>query len=139
MSFNPTRKPCQTKHARNSSDTATSGNSSNKRALLSATADSTRRNTSTNGSEVIVSRLHKTLSVFRRERDDLYRSRELALERHKIIASERQEMEQIVQCLTLKVQELEAKAHDAGAGGSELDDLKMEVEKLNGDVRTSID
>lgn len=43
-----------------------------------------------NGREEIVDKLHGALAAFRRERDDLYRKKELATERLRLVTEERE-------------------------------------------------
>lgn len=88
------------------------------------------------GSEQLVGKLHGALAVFRKERDDLYRSKELAQERLRLIVEERQAMEKAVNAMQIKLNELNCKIQ-GNDESKDLATLQSEVERLDQEVRKS--
>ena len=90
----------------------------------------------TSGSEEIVGKLHGALAVFRKERDDLHRSKELSHERLRLVTEERQAMEKTVNAMQAKLNELNNKAKGNGES-NDLATFQAEVERLDQEVRYS--
>jgi len=88
---------------------------------------------SNNGREEIVDKLHGALAAFRRERDDLYRKKELATERLRLVTEEREALEKTLRGMQEKLNVLNMSASDRGR--HELAKLEQEVERLNKEVR----
>lgn len=85
------------------------------------------------GREEIVDKLHGALAAFRRERDDLNRKKELAMERLRLVTEEREAMEKTIRAMQEKLDQLEKSVSDAGK--LQLIQLEKEVERLNQEVR----
>ena len=88
---------------------------------------------SNNGREEIVDKLHGALAAFRRERDDLYRKKELATERLRLVTDERQAVEKTLRAMQEKFNVLNKSVSEEGK--HELAMLEQEVERLNKEVR----
>jgi SMC interacting uncharacterized protein involved in chromosome segregation len=85
------------------------------------------------GREEIVDKLHGALAAFRRERDDLYRKKELATERLRLVTEEREAMEKTIRAMHEKLDELNKSVSDEGK--MQLVKSEQEVERLNREVR----
>lgn len=85
-----------------------------------------------NGREEIVDKLHGALAAFRRERDDLFRKKELATERLKLVSEERVAMEKTLRGMQEKLNMLNKSA--SAEGKQELAMLEQEVVRLNNEV-----
>ena len=87
--------------------------------------------------EAIVDKLHGALSVLRRERDDLRRSKELSTERLCLIREERQAMKKNVQAMQSKLEKLTELAASAKSkdGVNDVAKMQQEVETLKKEVR----
>jgi hypothetical protein len=86
------------------------------------------------GSEKLVGKLHEALAVFRKERDDLYRSKELAHERLRLIVEERNTVEKAVNAMQIKLNALNGKIQGKDET-KDLSTLQTEVERLDQEVR----
>ncbi len=86
------------------------------------------------GSEKLVGKLHEALAAFRKERDDLYRSKELAHERLRLIVEERQAVEKAVNAMQIKLNELNGKIQGSD-DTKDLSTLQTEVARLDREVR----
>ncbi len=86
------------------------------------------------GSEKLVGKLHGALAVFRKERDDLYRSKELAHERLRLIVEERHTVEKAVNAMQIKLNTLNGKIQGKDET-KDLSTLQTEVERLDQEVR----
>lgn len=84
--------------------------------------------------EAIVDKLHGALSVLRRERDELHRSKELALERYRLAKEEREAAEQRNKSLQQKYDEIES-ADTKQKRQNDITALNAEVERLSREVR----
>lgn len=90
-----------------------------------------------NQREAIVDKLHGALSILRRERDDLHRSKELAMERLNLAKDERIQGEQNLSVLQIRynkidsIEEKEIRLNDIGRLQSEVDRLSREVSGLD--------
>jgi hypothetical protein len=86
-----------------------------------------------NQREAIVDKLHGALSILRRERDDLHRSKELAMERLNLAKDERingQENLSVLQIRFNKIDSIDGKQvrlNDIGKLQSDVDRLSREV------------
>lgn len=85
-----------------------------------------------NGREEIVDKLHGALASFRRERDDLYRKKELASERLRVANEDTEHMEKILRSMQEKLNVL--KKSESDQGKLELCKLEHDVERLNKEV-----
>lgn len=84
--------------------------------------------------EEIVDRLHDTLSVLRRERDELHRANQLAIERLRLLKEERVAAEKNLSTLQSKYNGIvSSNAKDERRG--EISKLQSEVERLGREVR----
>lgn len=84
--------------------------------------------------EAIVDKLHGALSVLRRERDELHRSKELALERYRLAKEEREAAEQRNKSLQQKYDEIES-VDTKQKRQNDITALNAEVERLSREVR----
>lgn len=94
---------------------------------MSSSNDSSNNN---NGREAIVDKLHGALAAFRRERDDLHRKKELAVERMRLVKEEHDATEKTVRSMQAKLMELQSSA-SSEAAQREVAKLRQEVERLN--------
>lgn len=94
---------------------------------------SQHRHPASAGSEQIVGKLHGALAVFRKERDDLFRSKELSNERLRLVVEERQAMEKTVNAMQGKLKELNGKIQGKDESKN-LETLQTEVERLDQEV-----
>lgn len=84
--------------------------------------------------EEIVDRLHDTLSVLRRERDEIHRANQLAIERLRLLKEERVAAEKNLSTLQSKYNGIvSSNAKDERRG--EISKLQSEVERLGREVR----
>ncbi len=86
------------------------------------------------GNEVIVDRLHGALASYRKERDDLHRRKELAVERLRLVKEERISLENNVQEMQKKLVELTSAAQGKQSATSDFHILENEVKRLNKEV-----
>ena len=87
--------------------------------------------------EVIVDKLQEALAAFRRERDDLHRKKELAMERFRLAKEARQDIEQKIKQMGTKLAELKENAAGNNDGGNNaILKLQQEVERLGREVGT---
>ena len=94
---------------------------------------SQHRHLASAGSEQIVGKLNGALAVFRKERDDLFRSKELSHERLRLIVEERLAMEKTVNVMQGKLNELNSKIQGKD-DSKNLETLQTEVERLDQEV-----
>lgn len=90
--------------------------------------------------EVIVDKLHSALATLRRERDELHRSKELAIERVKLAKEERSNTEKTVNSLQNHLDTLISSLPGTGSNSVEIEItiLKNEVERLTQEVRITL-
>ena len=90
--------------------------------------------------EVIVDKLHSALATLRRERDELHRSKELAIERVKLAKEERSNTEKTVNSLQIHLDTLISSLPGTGVNSVEMEItiLKNEVERLTQEVRITL-
>lgn len=90
--------------------------------------------------EAIVDKLHGALAVLRRERDELYRAKELSAERLRLVREERQAVEKNVQSMQSKLEDLTEAAAAAKDkdGHNNILSLQEEVERLGKEVSGTI-
>ena len=86
------------------------------------------------GNEVIVDRLHGALASYRKERDDLHRRKELAVERLRLVKEERIFLESNVQDIQKKLVELTSAAQGKQSVTSDFNRLENDVKRLNKEV-----
>lgn len=93
--------------------------------------------------EAIVEKLHGTLSILRRERDEVHRAKELAMERLRLAKEETERMERTLKASQQKYDALMAQSNNSGGsendGGkgnesTEIKKLKKEVERIGREV-----
>ena len=89
--------------------------------------------------EVIVDKLNGALANFRRERDEVHRSKELALERLRLIREERILAERNVHLMQEKYEQMikSISSHTNGKD-DEIAKLQVEVERLSREVRFNV-
>jgi len=97
---------------------------------------STMNQNSGKSGEGIVDRLNGALSALRRERDELHRQKDLALERLKLVKEERVAVEKVVQSMRLELQQLNIDTSDEGrkTENESIEMLVKEVETLSKEV-----
>jgi uncharacterized coiled-coil DUF342 family protein len=88
---------------------------------------------SENGGEDIVDRISGALSTLRRERDELHRKKELAIERLKMVKEERISVEKVVQSMQHELEQLTSEA-DRKVQDEMLVQIEKEVERLRSEV-----
>jgi uncharacterized coiled-coil DUF342 family protein len=85
--------------------------------------------------EAIVDKLHVALASFRRERDEVHRSKELAVERLRLVREERMEAEKTIQSMQQKYdQMIQSINFKEGSQDDEITKLQQEVERLSREV-----
>lgn len=89
-------------------------------------------NNNNNGREEIVDKLHGALAAFRRERDDLFRKKELATERLRVVQEDKSALEKNIRAIQEKLTVLNKSVSDEGK--HQLAKLQQEVEHLNKEV-----
>ena len=86
--------------------------------------------------EAIVDKLHVALATFRRERDEVHRSKELSFERLRLSREERMAAETIVQSMQEKYDKMmSSMASPHGNQDDEIKKLQSEAERLSREVR----
>jgi len=86
--------------------------------------------------EAIVEKLHGALSALRRERDDSHRSKELSMERLRIVKDEREAVEKMVRAMQLKLIEMQSSANDDELNNpNSIARLQSEVDRLSNEVK----
>eukprot|EP00586_Coscinodiscus_wailesii_P021006 CAMPEP_0172496176 /NCGR_PEP_ID=MMETSP1066-20121228/82865_1 /TAXON_ID=671091 /ORGANISM="Coscinodiscus wailesii, Strain CCMP2513" /LENGTH=234 /DNA_ID=CAMNT_0013268335 /DNA_START=65 /DNA_END=769 /DNA_ORIENTATION=+ len=85
--------------------------------------------------ELIVDKLNSALAVIRRERDELHRSKELAVERLRLAREERQAFQKTVRSMEEKLKELNDAVSTGKNDKSELLRLQKEVEQLGKEAK----
>ena len=89
-----------------------------------------------NPREELVDKLHGTLSILRRERDELHRAKQLAVERLHLIKEERSTAESNLRTLQEKYDRI-VSSHQRDERRNEIVKLQSEVERLGREVRNS--
>jgi chromosome segregation ATPase len=89
-----------------------------------------------NSREELVDKLHGTLSILRRERDELHRAKQLAVERLHLIKEERSTAESNLHTLQQKYDRI-VSSHQRDERRNEIVKLQSEVERLGREVRNS--
>jgi len=89
-----------------------------------------------NQREEIVDRINSALSAFRKERDDIYRQKELALERLRLVKEERAAIETTVESMQEQLDQLiSASREGIGRENDDISNLEREVDRLLREVR----
>ena len=86
-----------------------------------------------NPREELVDKLHGTLSTLRRERDELHRSKQLAIERLRLIKEERVNAEDNIRLLNKKYENI-ISSNAQQERRAEIAKLQREVERLGREV-----
>ena len=91
--------------------------------------------------EAIVDKLNGALAVLRRERDELHRTKELAMERLRLAKEERMSMEKSVRTIQNKLHKLSSSVSGEGnqAENNDISKAQQEVERLTREVRIEAD
>ncbi len=89
--------------------------------------------------EAIVDKLHGALATFRRERDEVHRAKELAVERLRLAREEREAAERTVQSMQEKYDRLiksvsSSSKSNSNSNDDEITKLQAEVERLSREV-----
>ena len=100
-------------------------NSTRRSTMLSASFDQDAR-------EEIVDKLHGALSAFRRERDELHRKKELAVERLRVAKEQQEATEKTIHDMQDKLNHISKSGSDDA--NKELKGIEKEVERLHREV-----
>jgi uncharacterized coiled-coil DUF342 family protein len=94
---------------------------------------------SSSSREIIVDKLHGALATFRRERDEVHRAKELAVERLRLVREERVATERNVNAMQEKYDEMMSAASSNRNQVDDIDNLQAEVDRLSREVRNNHD
>lgn len=87
------------------------------------------------GESALITKLHAKLSLFRRDRDDAHRQKELSVERLRIVRKDREAAAAEVRAMQSKLLEMregtKRKIGEVAVVEKEVDGLRMEVRYLN--------
>lgn len=92
---------------------------------------------SSSNREIIVDKLHGALATFRRERDEVHRAKELAVERLRLVREERMASERNVNAMQEKYDEMMNTVSSNGSQDDDIDKLQAEVDRLSREVRNN--
>ncbi len=94
---------------------------------------------SSSNREIIVDKLHGALATFRRERDEVHRAKELAVERLRLVREERMAAERNVNAMQEKHDEMMNSVSSTGTQDDDIDKLQAEVDRLSREVRNNVE
>ena len=87
--------------------------------------------------EAIVDKLHGALATFRRERDEVHRTKELASVRLCLAKEERTKAERTVQAMQEKYDQMMQSVSKINGNDDEISKLQVEVQRLSREVSKS--